>query len=176
MSKIKPDTNLVLIGMPGVGKSTVGVLLAKATSRDFLDTDVYVQAREGRSLQEIIDREGIASFCRLEERHILSLSCRSSVIATGGSVVYYPAAMRHLASGGVIIHLILDLPALERRLTNLDSRGVVMAPGQSLRQLFAEREPLYEEYAQYTIHCGNRSHEEIVEEITRRLDIQTVLW
>ena len=171
MSEIKPETNLVLIGMPGVGKSTVGVLLAKATSRDFLDTDVYVQAREGRSLQEIIDRDGTDSFCRLEERHILSLTCRSSVIATGGSVVYHPAAMRHLASSGVIIHLTLDFAALERRLTNLDSRGVVMAPGQSLLQLFAEREPLYQRYAQYTIGCGNRSHEEIVAEITRRLGI-----
>ena len=86
-------------------------------------------------------------------------------------MVYYPAAMRHLASSGVIIHLTLDLPALERRLTNLDSRGVVMAPGQSLLQLFAEREPLYRKYAQYTIPCGDKTHEEIVAEITRRLGI-----
>ena len=174
MSEIKPETNLVLIGMPGVGKSTVGVLLAKATSRDFLDTDVYVQAREGRNLQDIIDREGTRNFCRLEERHILSLTCRSTVIATGGSVVYHQAGMRHLASSGVIIHLTLDLPALERRLTNLGSRGVVMAPGQSLLQLFAEREPLYRKYAQYTIPCGTSTHEEIVAEITRNLGIQTV--
>ena len=171
MLKIEPDANLILIGMPGVGKSTVGVLLAKAVSRDFLDTDVYVQAKEGRSLQEIIDEEGTDSFCRLEERHILALDCRSSVIATGGSVVYHAAAMEHLASSGVIIHLSLDLPALERRLTNLDSRGVVMAPGQSLTELFAEREPLYQKYAQYTISCAKRTHEGIVREIIRRLGI-----
>lgn len=167
MRKIDPDANLILIGMPGVGKSTVGVLLAKALSRDFLDTDVYIQAREGRSLQEILEEEGTDSFCRLEERHLLSLACRSSVIATGGSVVYHAAAMRHLASSGVFIHLSLDLAALERRLTNLDSRGVVMAPGQSLGELFAEREPLYRRYAQYTIPCANRSHEDIVGELIR---------
>ncbi len=171
MPKIKPDTNLVLIGMPGVGKSTVGVLLAKATSRDFLDTDVFIQAKEGRSLQEIIDREGTEAFCRLEERHVLSMIFRSCVIATGGSVVYHPTAMRHLGSSGMIIHLDLDLPALERRLTNLDSRGVVMAAGQTFRQLFAERQPLYRKYAQYTIPCADRTHEEVVGEITRQLGI-----
>ena len=171
MPKMNVDTNLVLIGMPGVGKSTVGVLLAKATSRDFLDTDVYIQAKEGRSLQEIIDREGTEAFCRLEERHVLSLICRSCVIATGGSVVYHATAMRHLGSSGIIIHLDLDLPALERRLTNLDSRGVVMTPGQTFSYLFAERQALYRKYAQYTIPCGNRTHEEIVGEITRRLEI-----
>ena len=172
MPKIKPDTNLVLIGMPGVGKSTVGVLLAKATSRDFLDTDVYIQAKEGRNLQEIIDREGTEVFCRLEERHVLSLICQSCVIATGGSVVYHAAAMQHLASSGIIIHLDLDLPALENRLTNLNSRGVVMAPGQTFSQLFAERQPLYQKYARYTIPCANQTHEEIVGQITRRLGIE----
>jgi len=173
MAGIAPGTNLVLIGMPGVGKSTVGVLLAKATSRDFLDTDVYVQAQEGRSLQEIIDREGTEAFCRLEERHVLSLTCRSCVIATGGSVVYHAAAMQHLASQGIIIHLHLDLPALETRLTNLHSRGVVMAPGQTLGQLFTERQPLYQKYAHHTIPCGAQTHEEIVGEIARRLGIYT---
>ena len=165
-------TNIVLIGMPGVGKSTVGVLLAKATSRDFLDTDVYIQAREGRGLQEIIDREGSEAFCRLEEGHILSLNCRSCVIATGGSVVYYPSGMKHLGSSGIIIHLDLDLPSLERRLTNLDSRGVVMAPGQTISQLFAERQPLYRKYAHQTIPCARRTHEQVVVEIIQRLGIQ----
>ena len=169
MKKITSDTNIVLIGMPGVGKSTVGVLLAKATSRDFLDTDVFIQAKEGSSLKEIIDREGVEAFCRLEEHHVLSLSCRSCVIATGGSVVYYPAAMRHLSSSGIIVHLELDLPALERRFTDLDSRGVVMAPGQTLGQLLAERQPLYQKYAHFTVSCARRTHEEIVDEISRRL-------
>ena len=162
-------TNLVLIGMPGVGKSTVGVLLAKALSRDFLDTDVYIQAQEGRTLQEIIDRDGLESFRRIEERHVRSLKCRSSVIATGGSVVYYPAAMAHLRASGRVIHLDLGLPALRKRLINLPTRGVVMVPGQTLGQLFAERQPLYRKYAHLTIDCSGCSHEDMVRKIVRRL-------
>lgn len=162
-------TNLVLIGMPGAGKSTVGVLLAKALSRNFLDTDVLIQAREGRTLQQIIDGDGLDAFCRTEERHVRSLKCRSSVIATGGSVVYSPAAMDRLRASGILIHLDLNLSALDKRLTNLAVRGVVMGPGQTLRQLFAEREPLYRKYADLTIDCAGFSHEEIVEKIVRRL-------
>ena len=171
MPRLKGDMNLVLIGMPGVGKSTVGVLLAKSISRDFLDTDVYIQAKEGRSLQEVIDREGREAFCRLEEGYVLSLTCRSCVIATGGSVIYSPAAMDHLGSSGIILHLDLDLPSLEKRLTNLDSRGVVMSAGQTLGELFAERQPLYHRYAHHTIRCANRTHEELVGEIIRRLGL-----
>lgn len=160
-------TNIVLIGMPAVGKSTIGVLLAKATSRDFIDTDVYIQAREGRSLQEIIDREGLEEFCRIEARHVLSLSCRGKVLATGGSVVYSEPAMKHLGSCGVVVHLALDLPAIKKRLTNLDSRGVVMAPGKTLDLLYKERLPLYREYADFTVNCRGKTHEEIVAEIIR---------
>jgi len=165
------DTNIVLIGMPAVGKSTVGVLLAKATSRDFIDTDVYIQAREGRSLQEIIDREGLEEFCRIEARHVLSLACRGKVMATGGSVVYSAAAMKHLGGGGVIVHLTLDLPAIKKRLTNLDSRGVVMAPGKTLDLLYKERLPLYREYADCTVNCRGKTHEEIVAEIIKRVKL-----
>jgi len=170
MRKAAPGANIVLIGMPGAGKSTVGVLLAKALSRDFLDTDVYIQAKQGRTLQEIIDQEGLPAFCRIEERHVRSLKCRTSVIATGGSVVYSPAAMARLQASGIIIHLDLDLPALEKRLTDLSSRGVVMGPGQTLPQLFAEREPLYRKYADLTIDCAGFTHEEIVGMIVRRLN------
>src|SRR4030042_4068141 len=99
---VQKNANIVLIGMPAVGKSTIGVLLAKATSRDFIDTDVYIQAREGRSLQEIIDREGLEEFCRIEPRHVLSLSGRGKGMATGGRVVYSEGAMKHLGSCGVI--------------------------------------------------------------------------
>ena len=161
--------NIILIGMPGVGKSTVGVLLAKALSRDFLDTDVHLQAREGRTLQEIINQEGVGAFCQIEERHVRSLKFRSSIIATGGSVVYYPAAMARLRSSGIVIHLDLALAPLKKRLTNLPTRGVVMAPGQRFDQLFDERLPLYRKYAHLTIDCARRSHEEIVAEIIRRL-------
>ena len=169
MKKITQETNIVLIGMPGVGKSTVGVLLAKFTSRDFIDTDVYIQTKEGRSLQDIIDRDGLASFCQLEERHVTLISCKACVIATGGSVVYSSAAMKYLGSSGIIIHLDLDFPSLEKRLTNLSSRGVVMAPGQTLAQLFKERQPLYKKYADLIIDCAGRTHEEVVAEILRGL-------
>jgi shikimate kinase len=165
------DANIVLIGMPAVGKSTIGVLLAKATSRDFIDTDVFIQAREGLSLQEIIDREGLEEFCRIEARHVLSLACRGKVMATGGSVVYSEAAMKHLGACGVIVHLTLDLPAIKKRLTNLDSRGVVMAPRKTLDLLYRERMPLYRKYADFTVNCRGKTHEEIVAEIIKRVKI-----
>ena len=161
--------NIVLIGMPGVGKSTIGVLLAKALSRDFLDTDVYIQARENRMLQQIIDQDGLAAFCRLEEEAILSLDCRRCVIATGGSVVYSAPAMEHLRRSAVVVNLELDLAALEERLTNLKSRGVVMAPGQTLKGLFQERQPLYRRYGDVHIRCADLSHEGVVGEIISRL-------
>jgi shikimate kinase len=165
------DLNIVLIGMPAVGKSTIGVLLAKATSRDFIDTDVFIQAREGLSLQEIIDREGLEEFCRIEARHVLSLACRRKVMATGGSVVYSSAAMKHLGACGAIVHLTLDLPAIKKRLTNLDSRGVVMAPGKTLELLYKERMPLYRQYADFTVNCRGKTHEEIVGEIIRAVKV-----
>jgi shikimate kinase len=167
--KVLTPKSIILIGMPGVGKSTVGVLLAKALSRDFLDTDVYIQAKEGRTLQEIINQKGLRAFCQIEERHVRSLKFRSSIIATGGSVVYYPAAMARLRSSGIVIHLELALAPLKKRLTNLPTRGVVMVPGQSFDQLFDERLPLYRKYSHLTIDCAGCSHEEIVEEIIRRL-------
>jgi shikimate kinase len=157
-----------LIGMPGAGKHRQGTAGYKALSRDFLDTDVYIQAKQGRTLQEIIDRDGLSAFCRIEERYVRSLKCRTSVIATGGSVVYSPAAMARLQVSGIIIHLDLDLAALEKRLTDLSSRGVVMGPAQTLPELFAEREPLNRKYADLTIDCGC-THEEIVDMTVRRL-------
>jgi len=165
------DANIVLIGMPAVGKSTIGVLLAKAASRDFIDTDVFIQAREGRSLQEIIDREGLEEFCRIEARHILSLACRGKVMATGGSVVYSEPAMKHLGGCGVIVHLTLDLQAIKKRLTNLDSRGIVMAPGKTIDLLYEERMPLYRQYADFIVNCGEKTHEKIVAEIIRMVKI-----
>ena len=157
--------NIVLIGMPGVGKSTAGVLLAKALSRDFLDTDVLIQSREGRRLQTIIDSVGMEAFCAMEERHVLSVECRGTVIATGGSVVYGDRAMAHLKSNGVVLHLDLPLALLKRRLRDLDARGVVMAPDQTLENLFQERQPLYQLHADITIDCTNLTHEHVVKDI-----------
>lgn len=159
--------NIVLIGMPGVGKSTIGVLLAKALSRAFVDTDVLIQAAEARRLQDIINQEGRDAFLAIEEKHVLKLQCRDHVIATGGSVVYSSAAMDHLKRGGIVVHLDLPLAVLEKRIADLDSRGVVMPPGKDLATLFAERQPLYRKYADMTVGCKGLNHDEVVLEVER---------
>ncbi len=169
MVALAKGRNVVLIGMPGVGKSTVGVLLAKALSRGFIDTDIYIQAHEGRRLQEIIDSKGIGVFRAIEERHILALNCRDYVIATGGSVVYGARAMRHLKESGTAVYLYLPLPLLESRITNLDSRGVVMARGQTLASLYEERKPLYEREADVTVDCSGLGHEQVLARILEAL-------
>lgn len=161
--------NVVLIGMPWSGKSTIGVLLAKALARSFVDTDVVIQAAEGRCLQDIIDHDGIPAMRTLEERHILTLSCRDCVIATGGSVVYSAAAMEHLKASGLCVYLQLPFEVIERRAVHADSRGLVRAPGQTLRDLFEERVPLYERYADVTLPCAGLDHEQTVLELVRRL-------
>jgi shikimate kinase len=163
------ERSIVLIGMCGVGKSTVGVLLAKALGRHFLDTDVYIQAVEDRTLQQIIDEVGIDAFCKVEQNHVMSIDLENAVIATGGSVVYSPPAMQHLARNGVIVHLDLDYKTIEQRITDLYTRGVVMAPGQTLQTLHESRQPLYKKYAQLTVDCAGKKHEQIVDEIITKL-------
>lgn len=156
--------NVVLIGMPGAGKSTVGVLLAKATGRDFVDTDVLIQAREGASLPELIAARGPAAFLALEERHVCALRVRRSVIATGGSVVYSERAMAHLQQLGTIVYLALPTDALEARAGSLAARGVVRGPGQDLDALHRERAPLYQTWAQHTVDAA-APHDEVVRRI-----------
>jgi shikimate kinase len=168
--------NIVLIGMPGVGKSTVGVLLAKALGRYFLDTDVFIQAIQGRSLQEIIDRDGLATFCQIEEDYILCLDLTNAVIATGGSVVYSEKAMEHLTAHGVIIHLDLPVEKIEERIANLDTRGVVIEKGQTIRSLYHQRQPLYRRYAQLTIDCTGKTHDQIVAEIAHTIRTASRPW
>ena len=169
MIDFQKDRNIVLIGMPGVGKSTIGVILAKVLSRDFLDTDVYIQSKEGRSLQEIIDQEGLKRFCELEERYVISIAGKGLVIATGGSVIYSDLAMRHLRSQGVVLHLFLPVHILEKRLSNLLTRGVVKKSSQTLIELYQERLPLYEQYADTTVDCTGLGHEEVIKVILTRL-------
>lgn len=161
--------NITLVGMPGVGKSTVGVLLAKATGRRFVDTDLVIQTRVGAPLQDILDTRGMVAFCRIEEEVLLDMDVHSSVIATGGSVVYSAAAMGRLNRTGPIVHLDLPLDALERRISNLETRGVVLGPGRTLADLYAERRPLYETWADLTVDCSGRTQDAIVTEIRRRL-------
>jgi shikimate kinase len=169
---MKSGNNIILIGMCGVGKSTVGILLAKALSRSFLDTDVYIQAIENKSLQQIIDEKGLDKFCKIEESHILCIDVKNAVIATGGSVIYSGRAMKHLAKNGTIIHLDLAYDLIEKRITNLDSRGVVMAKGQTLKSLYTDRHPLYQKYADITIPCDGLNHDEVVSAIIKTLSRQ----
>jgi shikimate kinase len=159
------NKNVVLIGMPGVGKSTVGVLLAKHLGYSFLDTDILTQAAEGKTLQQLIQKLGITGFCDLEEKYILSVSVSSHVIATGGSVIYGKAAMRHLKPGAISIHLDLSLDGLKKRLGDLDARGVAIAPGRDLADLYAERQPLYLKYADHTVDTGALKPDTVVRQI-----------
>ncbi len=168
------DQNIILIGMPGAGKSTIGVLLAKALSLDFVDTDLLIQAAEGRRLQETIDSDGLDDFLALEERHVLALNVQGAVIATGGSVVYSERAMRHLKQRGTVIYLLLPLPHLEARITDMDSRGVVIAPWQSVADLYHERLPLYEHSADITIDCTGLNHGQVVQAILEALGYGTL--
>lgn len=165
------STNISLIGMPGVGKSTVGVLLAKALSWGFLDTDVLIQVAEERPLHEIIHTEGIERFARIEQRHLVALDRRQHVIAVGSTAVYGPAAMQRLRSLGTVIHLDLPLLTLEERLARLNGNGngKLMAPGQTLHGIFQHRQPLYRQYADFTIACVDHTQEQIVDEIIARL-------
>lgn len=157
--------------MPGAGKSTVGVLLAQCAKMGFIDTDLLLEVRENRSLQQIVDQDGYLGMRAAEARLILSLDCQNSVIATGGSVVYSEAAMQHLRSLGRIIFLYLPLDALLPRLTDLDTRGLVRRPEQSLADLYAERLPLYRRYAHLTIDCQGLTPEEVARAVGTRLRV-----
>jgi len=162
-------TNLVLIGMPGAGKSTLGVVLAKRLGLGFVDTDLLIQMRCGRLLQEVIDGEGLAAFRALEEQTLREFDVCNAVIATGGSAVYSEAAMRHLAGIGRIIHLDVPLADLELRLQDMRTRGLVIDPGATLADLYAERLPLYRRWADLTIETRGLGFEAVVEAICRQL-------
>lgn len=157
--------NVVLIGMPGCGKSTVGVLLAKAIGLDFVDTDVVFQAKEGRKLQSIIDDIGVDGFLELEEKTIQSFSWQNCVIATGGSVVYGSHAMRHLHENGIVVYIRLPYEEIERRLSNLATRGVTLREGQTLKDLYDERIPLYEANADIVYDAFGTNIETTVEQV-----------
>jgi len=164
--------NIVLIGPPGVGKSTVGVLLAKALSMPFADTDIIIQAAEGRRLQDILDSEGDDAFREIEERHILALDLENHVVATGGSVVYSPAAMAHLKAVGRIVFLNLPCETLLERIQDLDTRGVVLPSPQTFRDMYAERLPLYEKYADFIVECTGLSHQQVVDRIAGKVGME----
>ncbi len=165
-------SNIVLIGMPGSGKSKIGVILAKLTSRSFIDTDLLIQAAEGRSLQDIVDQEGYLALRAIEEKVLLGLDCCNHVIATGGSAVYSPTAMAHLKKDGVVVFLDVCLDTIKARVRDLTTRGLAKRPDQSIDDLFAERYVLYRKYADITIDCTERTHAvacaRIIVELTAR--------
>jgi shikimate kinase len=155
--------------MPGAGKSTVGVLLAKALKRPFLDTDLLVQTRTDSYLQSLIDTMGLAKFLDLEAEIIGDLNVDGHVIATGGSVVYRAATMAHLRAQGQTVFLSVPFPALANRLRNIATRGVVQRRGQTLQALYEERTPLYTQYADVTIDTANLTVEETVTRLVAAL-------
>jgi shikimate kinase len=161
--------NIILIGMPGSGKSTVGVLVAKYTARSFVDTDLLIQADCGSNLEQILRTGGHLAFRRLEERIVQTLCCSNSVIATGGSVPYSQPAMGHLMRGGVVVFLDVPLRELALRIGDMDARGVSRRPGQTLAALNRERRPLYAQYAQVTVNCGGRSQEAVARRVVRQV-------
>ena len=159
------NQNIVLIGMAGAGKSTLGVLAAKAMGMDFVDTDIIIQQTEHRLLQEIIDEEGSDAFLAIEERILSALALKNSVIATGGSAVYSEKAMAALKETSRVIYLDLPYEEIRKRVQNIVSRGVVLRQGNSLRDAYEERLPLYRKYADVTIACAGRDIESCVSEI-----------
>ena len=163
--------NIILIGMPGAGKSTMGVVLAKVAGMDFLDTDLIIQAREKRLLSEIIEEEGVDGFLAVEEEVNASLEAFRSVIATGGSVIYGHRAMEHLRSIGTVVYLRLSYDTIASRLLNIKGRGVVLKDGQTLWDLYEERQGLYERYAHVTVDEEGLGIEETVEKTLQALHL-----
>lgn len=165
--------NIVLIGMPGVGKSTIGVVLAKVLGYQFLDSDLLIQKQEGRKLHQIISQEGNEGFRIIENRVNASIQAEETVIATGGSVIYCPEAMEHLKSIGTVVYLKLSLEPLSKRLGNLKGRGVLLKEGQTLEDLYRERTPLYEKYADLVIDEEGKDLEGCLQAVLEKLNRQT---
>ncbi len=157
--------NIVLIGMPGVGKSTIGVVLAKVLGYRFVDADLVIQERTGKLLREIIEESGTDGFIEVENRINSQIEAEHAIIATGGSVVYGAEAMRHLKENGTVLYLKLPYEELERRLSDIKGRGVVLRDGQTLRDLYEERVPLYEKYADMTVDENQLNVEQTIEKI-----------
>jgi shikimate kinase len=162
-------SNIVLIGMPGSGKSAVGLMLAQMVSMDYIDTDSLIRASAGRTLQEIVDTEGHMALRGIEEEVLLKLDCRDHVIATGGSAVYSRAGMEHLKAIGAVVFLHVDLATLKSRVHDYETRGLAKAPNQTLEDLFRERAALYNRYADVTLECAALDEEAVCLAILREL-------
>ena len=158
-------TNLTLIGMPGAGKSTIGIILAKTLSLGFIDTDILIQINQQKSLQQIMDENDHLHLRAIEENEILKLNVTQHVVATGGSAAYSDKAMNHLLALSTVIFLEVSFAEIERRIKNFASRGIAKAVHQSFRELFDERQSLYKKYAEMTVHCDGLNQDEVARKV-----------
>ena len=161
------DSNIVLIGMPSCGKSVTGVILAKSLNMSFIDTDLLIQQKAGKSLQKIINQDGIDVFKKTEEDILKKIDVKNTVIATGGSAVYYPEAMEHLKKSGKIVYIEVSLRTIKKRLRNITTRGVAMKKGQTIDDLYNIRVPMYEKYADCRVKSDEHHAEKTVEDIIK---------
>ncbi len=166
--------NIILIGMAGCGKSTVGVLLAKTLGYEFIDTDLVIQRREGRLLQDILNTDGIGYFKEVEERALLSIDAHHAVIATGGSAVYSERGMASLKRGGICVFLKLPFDEITRRINNIATRGIAIAQGMTLQDVFEERAPLYEKYADIVIECEGDAEANVAAVLNALKEVRSV--
>jgi shikimate kinase len=161
-----------LIGMPGAGKSTIGVLLAKRLGLNFIDTDLLIQVQRGEPLQDSVDKLGFEAFCALEESVLLAAQIECALVATGGSVVYSDRAMARLGAAGPVVYLDVPLPVLSERVRAQPDRGIAFTPGHTLEDIYRKRKPLYERFADIAVACNALSPEAIAAEITCLLDTE----
>lgn len=161
--------NIILVGMPGAGKSTIGVLLAKRITFEFIDSDLNIQIKTGESLQETMDRDGYLKLREVEEEVLCELQTNNAVISTGGSAVYGTNAMKHLKSNGLVVFIKASLPELKRRVKNYENRGIARRPDQSFQELFDERDLLYIKYSDILIDSVQGQQESMVEQIVTEL-------
>lgn len=164
-------SNVILVGMPGCGKSTVGVVLAKSLGYDFTDTDLIISKKVGKKLQRIIDEDGIDYFLQVENQVGKELCCQETVVATGGSMIMNEDAVKHLKSIGKIVYVNVPLAVLKKRITNMKTRGIVFGKGETLDDVFFNRTPLYEKYADIIINVSkSNSLEQTVNKIVKELE------
>lgn len=161
--------NVILVGMPGAGKSTIGVILAKRITFDYIDSDINIQQKTGESLQETMDRDGYLKLRDIEEEVLCELNTDHSVISTGGSAVYGEKAMHHLKKDGLVVFIRASLSELKRRVNNYENRGIARRPDQSFQDLFIERDLLYNKYADIVVDSANGNQDHMVEEIISSL-------
>ncbi len=161
--------------MPGAGKSTVGIILAKQLSKDFIDTDVLIQVSEGRILQDIVDNDGYMALRAIEEKVLHGLTCSNCVIATGGSAVYSDRAIRHLKGHGIAVFLDADVATLNARVHDYEARGLAKRPEQTFAELFEERLVLYRKYADLTVNCIGLTQEEVCARVVQGIQSQVIV-